>query len=141
MNDATIMKCRETTLKRLKLQREIAKQSEKYYQTAEELALQIPAALKTSQIRNLENVAHTTGKVSDILDLVKKQIGRDKGWSGWGEELLNSLGACRAEGRRIAERIARDEEDLPRQASLMLCRELIKHLAAHFLYQRKKEDE
>jgi len=82
-------------------------------------------------------VAYSTDKVSDILDLVKKQIGRGRWPMDPGEDVLVALDKRWAEAKQIAKGVNATDDDLPRRAHLLLCREYIKHLAAHFIYQRQ----
>jgi len=98
--------------------------------------------LDKSQIRNLENLAYTTDKISDITDLLKKLIGRDtrgKRWAkdGIGQEVIGALEGLRGEADKIAENQL--DADLPRRVHLELCREFVKHLAAEFIYQKRGE--
>ncbi len=134
-----ISEVRERALLRLKLRQEIARVSDGYYQTAEKIARQMRKELKTAQIRGLENVAYTTDKVSDIFDLIKRQVGRSRWPIGLGEELLRRLNEQRNEAERIAKSLNPDDDDLPRLIHLLLCREFIKHLATHFVYMDKVE--
>jgi hypothetical protein len=110
------------------------------------LAERMSRLVETSQVRTLESIAFTTDKVSDVTDLIKRSIGRDRKGRGWatedlGRDLLIALQALRAE----AERIVKDlpdalsgavDADLPRRVHLELCRELIKHVAAEFLFRK-----
>jgi hypothetical protein len=98
--------------------------------------------LDKSQIRNLENLAYTTDKISDITDLLKKLIGRDtrgRRWAkdGIGQEIIGALEGLRGEADTIAANQL--DADLPRRVHLELCREFVKHLAAEFIYQKKGE--
>lgn len=107
--------------------------------------------LKQSQVRNLENLAYTTDKISDITDLLKKLIGRDSKGTGWaqdniGPELVTALDALRAEADRIVadipEKIKSEvgpDLDRSRRVHLELCREFIKHLTAEFMYRKPEE--
>ncbi len=105
--------------------------------------------LTMAQLRNLENVAYTTDKVSDVTDLLKKLIGRDAQGDGWGsgvgQDLLSTLTWLRGEADRIATEVQPDyrqtEPDLSRQMHLTLIREYIKHMAAHFVYQYRLRGE
>ncbi len=101
-----------------------------------------------SQVRNLENLAYTTNKVSDITDLLKKSVGRDSRNRGWasdnlGQELIARLEALRAEADRIIKTLPDElrssaDDDLPRRVHLELCRELVKHLTAEFMYRKRE---
>lgn len=126
---------------RMKLQQAIAEKSDGYYPKAKGLAEKLARQdVKLAQIRSLENLAYSTEKVSDILDLVKTKIGRGKLPASLGEELLTGLDGLRVDARRLAQTVRPDDEDLPRQTHVRLCREFLKHLAAHFSYL-KREDE
>lgn len=133
---------------RLRLRGEIAKVSDVLYSQVE---LPVSKLLKAfgdkeggfdkglTQVRNLENVAYSTDRLSDIYDLLKKQIGRSdqgKRWrhQGVGQEILDALSGLGREARQIANQVDKDNPDLPRQVHLALIREYVKHLAAHYLY-------
>lgn len=104
--------------------------------------------LDNSQIRNLENLAYTTDKVSDIMDLLKKLVGRDSRGRGWasdnlGQEVIAALAALRAEADQIVKNIpdrlrGAIDDDLPRRVHLDLCREFVKHLTAAFMYHKRE---
>lgn len=130
----------ETAVWRMKLRRCIANLSDRYYSQADSLAREmVDARIRAAQVRSLESVAYGTEKVSDVLDLVKTRIGRDKRWRGVGEELLSSLSRLRGDADRVARDVGPGEDDLPRQVHLKLCREFLKHVAAHFTYLKGQE--
>lgn len=143
MQEATSADRRPDALVRARLRHEIAKASDRYYTIAKDLAQRMRETdLKTHQIRTLENVAYTTDKVSDIMDLVKKQTGRGKWRLEIGQQMLDTLDERQSEALKIAQPIDPHDDDLPRRVHLLLCRELIKHVAAHVLYASKlREDE
>lgn len=128
---------------------EIAKASDTLAKGAEAVAGEMAAVkpLRIAQVRNLENIAYTTIKVSDVIDFLKTRIGRDEhGWgSGIGHTVLNQINQLRTQAEEIAGRLqvetARPEPDLVRQVHLELIREFAKHMAAHFEYQRKSRGE
>jgi hypothetical protein len=126
---------------RLRLLREVASMSDGYTHTAQEFATKMESSrrpkITMTQVRGLENIAYTTGKVSDILDLIKNQVGRNRWPLELGRELLDVLSQRQAEARRIAQIVNPKDDDLPRRTYLLLCQEFIKHVAAHFVYQRK----
>lgn len=125
---------------RMRLRHEIAKKSDGYNPYATEIAIKMQGAKITkAQVRNLQNLAYSTDKLSDISDLVKKQVGRDKRWLDVGEALLDALRARERDAQTIAQTVDRENDDLSRRVQLLLCRELIKHTAAHFLYAAKSE--
>jgi len=118
-------------------------------QLAEQLA---KTDLDKSQIRNLENLAYTTDKISDITDLLKKQIGRDTKGQRWakdgvGVEIIGALEALRGAADAIVKETRESERysdvidaDLPRRVHLELCREFVKHLAAEFMYRKRERE-
>lgn len=99
-----------------------------------------------SQISNLESIANSATRVADILDYVKRQTGRSRPRQLWryqnfGENLLERLDkALRKDAQQIYEVVkgaVKDhqmEDDDQRRIHLLLCRELIRHLSAHYLY-------
>lgn len=133
-------------LRRIATRHKIAQRSDVYFGQAQALAdLAVGADLRTSQVRNLETLAYSTDKVSDLLDLVKKQTGRSRSGKGWryqdlGESLLNALAELKGDAQEIGQVVGQAyaplPEDYERQVHLELCREYLKHLAAHYLYSR-----
>lgn len=136
-------------LQRIAARKEIAIKSDDYFESAQHLAdLAAGAKLRTAQVRNLETLAYSTDKISDLLDAIKKQIGRSGNDQRWrymdlGESLLNALGGLRDDADMICgaigERYAPLPQDFQRQVHLELCREYLKHFAAHYLYSRPAE--
>lgn len=134
MNTSGLPEVQVDTRLRMWHRREIARVSDGYYHHAELLARRMQEQLKTTQVRNLENIAYSTDKVSDIFDLIKKQVGRRQWPFALGQALLEALSERQAEARQIAQVINDKDTDLPRRTYLLLCREYVKHLAAHFIY-------
>lgn len=151
----------DEVLLRVTLRGAIARASDEHLESSEdtehtprwfgkELAL---TSLKKSQIRNVENLTYTTDKVSDILDLLKKLVGRDTKAKGWakgeiGQQLIRTLEDLRATtANGIAEQLrgkyeaAKADTDLARGIHLELCREYVKHMVAHFLYLRRDQED
>ncbi len=142
---------RDRALLRVALRAAIARASDEQLEDAHPRLLAerlVKTDLDNSQMRNLENLAYTTSKISDITDLLKKLIGRDTRARRWakdkvGEEVIAALESLRAE----ADKIVKDEReryggvidtDLPRRVHLELCREFVKHLTAEFLYRKQE---
>lgn len=102
-----------------------------------------------AQIRNLENIAYSTEKVSDITDYLKQQIGRSKPGKKWrhqnvGVDILTDLSDeqkfVQKQVQRIAKLLSKQypaaaDDDLPRRLRLAMCREYVRHLTAHYLYR------
>ena len=153
---------RDRALLRVALRGAIAQASDAMIEIGEEpLAISHPKNLAgrlvkapkidSSQVRNLENLAYTTGKVSDITDLLKRLIGRDSRSQRWahgnvGGDVLVALEALRAKANQIVRTIPEQfrgeiDPDLSRRIHLELCREFVKHLAAEFMYQKKQKED
>jgi len=148
MNTATTSETQTST--RLRLRQRVAQVSDRFAEDAGRLAARLESykdrssskpKIALTQVRGLENVAYTTLKVSDITDYVKKQIGRRRWPLELGEDLLAAFDRLQPEVRRIAKDMGVQDKDLPRQTHLLLCREYVKHLAAHFIYQRRLRGE
>jgi hypothetical protein len=141
------------------LRAEIARASDEQMDEEQELEKQprylaqelVKAKLKSSQIRNVENLAYTTNKFSDISDLLKKLIGRAKNNVGWaqgniGSKIITALEKLRPKANEIAQKAHERypdaiDIDLPRQIHLKLCCEFVKHLAAEFMYRNPNREE
>ncbi len=136
----------QRALARLAIKRAVARVSDSLFETAQGPVEKLQQAeLDTSQIRNLENIAYSTDRLSDIYDFLKKQMGRPgrlgQQWrhQGVGQELLDILTGLRKRACAIVKGIPQEysqgvDEDTERQVHLMLCREYLKHVAAHYLY-------
>jgi hypothetical protein len=135
-------------LLRLAVRREVAKASDELAPKVQEPAESLAKAprLDTTQVRNLENLAYSTDKVSDITDFLKRQIGRSSQRERWrydqvGLKVLDTLTGLRHQAEGIVKELrdkdldAAVDDDLPRRVHLALCREYVKHLAAEFLYR------
>jgi hypothetical protein len=149
MNDET--QKRQQALLRVALRSAVARASDEQLEQARPRLLAerlVKTRLDNAQIRNLENLAYTTDKVSDITDLLKKLIGRDTRRRGWandnvGRDVIETLEALRAEADRIVKNIPDQfrgavDPDLPRRVHLDLCREFVKHLTAEFMYRKRE---
>ncbi|MCR4407437.1 MAG: hypothetical protein NUW24_11035 [Anaerolineae bacterium] len=139
----------QTVSLRVALDRAIARKSDEYDGEAQRYADQLKGTkLDKTQVRGLETLASTTDKVSDITDWLKLRVGRDserKGWAkeGIGRDLLTTLEGLRGDAGKIVAELPRDhatDPDLERQVHLRLCREFLKHLAAHFEYLKAERE-
>jgi len=97
--------------------------------------------IKRNQITNLENIANTTFKVSDIIDYVKKQTARHREWQrGIGDELLKFINEdVVTVSKEIKKEIEGDSGEgvVPlRKIQLQLLRELIHSFAINYEYAR-----
>jgi hypothetical protein len=130
---------------RVALEQAIAKKSDEYAGQAKGIADQLSRAnLDNTQIRGLETLACTTDKVSDITDWLKLRVGRDSKRERWaregvGRDLLSMLEGLRSDARQICAALRETyplDDDQERRLHLRLCREYLKHLAAHFEYMK-----
>jgi hypothetical protein len=143
----------QKTMARLAIQRAVAQASDALFVQAQGPGEKLrKAKLDTGQIRNLENIAYSTDRLSDIYDFLKRQMGRPgdlgKKWQyqGVGQDLLNTLADLHKSAREIVGEVRREysqgvDEDTERRVHLMLCREYLKHVAAHYLYTGAVENE
>lgn len=140
MNHPVAAKGAAEIARRVRLEQMISRKSDQFAEQAKQLALRLADAdLGKTQPRGLESLANATDKVSDITDWLKLRVGRDgrrKGWAkdGVGRDLLSALEGLRSDANQMAAEPGSPEEDLARQLHLQLCREFLRHLAAHFEY-------
>jgi len=131
---------------RVALEHAIARRSDEYDQRVREYADRLTGTkLDKTQVRGLETLASTTDKVSDITDWLKLRVGRDSGRERWakesiGRDLVNELEGLRNDAKKIMQGLGQGEPDLERQVHLRLCREFLKHLAAHFEYLKAEQE-
>lgn len=133
---------------RLALERELDRHSDKLYndQTLKSLANQACDRLEDRQMRHLERLAYGTGRLADLFDYIKGQVGRDKEGKNWnkgrfGTALLEALRKLDGEAKTVLTAVRQDSghqgpEDALRQIHLALCREYVRHLTAHYFYDR-----
>jgi hypothetical protein len=136
----------QTVIQNVRLKQLVAQASDKYDSDAGAYAEQLVRTKKVdnTQVRGLETIAYTTDKVSDVADWLKIRVGRDNRQEGWacggvGRDFLNALTALRKDAARIASELE-GEPDLERQVHLLLIREYVKHLAAHFEYLKVEQE-
>ncbi len=136
--------------RRVALEQAIARRSDKYAYSAKDYAEKLTQTkLKNTQVRGLETLAYATDRVSAVIDWLKVRVGRDDKRNRWaqdgtGHDLLATLEGLQRDARDIAVAIRKDysmpkeDSDLERQVHLRLIREYLKHLAAHFEYQKSE---
>ena len=127
------------------IRKHISKKSDEYYgDTAEfgRLAWENFGKNRT-QIRNLENIANSSTAMADVLDFIKKQTGKSDKWrrQDFGRKLLERireplLGDANAIIQLVKESVNTHgiETDDLRRTHILLCREFIRHLSAHYSY-------
>lgn len=130
----------------MKTIKEIALKSDGFYKQAKELG-EIAASLSAfgerhrAQITNLENIASSTWKFSDVLDYIKRQIARSDKSQRWRfnnfgnrlkEQIENEISEKRDE---ICKDLNIDENPaVAQQVYLALIREFIHQVAVHYEY-------
>lgn len=141
----------------MKIIREVNIQAEGFYEEAVKLGNHAAYALRVrhrSQMTNLENIAESAFKTSDIFDYIKKQIARFPHWrqpdptykdpnEGFGErlkeylekELLKALARiCDSKHLDIGE-TTDEEKQRRRQIYLLLIRQFIRQMVVQYEYQ------
>lgn len=144
MNELT--REQQERLARHAIQRAVARESDRFFDRAQSPAEKLRAVdLKRAQVHGLENIAYSTDRLSDIYDFLKKQMGRPgKLGQRWrrenvGQDLLSALSGLSREANQIARTVAAEypeaiDDDASRRIHLELCREYLKHVAAHYQY-------
>jgi hypothetical protein len=137
-------------LAEMALRKKIAAKSDGYYadtQALGDLAWHAFGERNKSQIRNLESIANAATRVADILDFIKKQTGRSRPERQWryrdfGPTLLEKFDrVLRKDSQVICESVqgevkdAQIEDDDQRRMHILLCREFIRHVSAHYIYR------
>lgn len=133
----------------MKIHREIELQLDEMYDKSQELGELAVKVLGRdrgkSQLRNLENIANSTLKVSDVLDYLKRQTARMQEWKkqGFGTRMLQYIQKDIVDMREtIFGHLTKDEEfqelkghqgEFKKQEILMLLiRGFVKQLVIHF---------
>ncbi len=133
-----------TTRFRLQAMREVAEQADKFYQEAENLgtlAAESFTSRHRKQITDLEGVANSAMKVTDVVNHIKNQTARRDTWRELGPQLLNTIQEnLRKRRDTICERITLSEVEHERakqeqQIHLYLIREFVRQLAAQYEYR------
>ncbi len=113
--------------------------TENFYTTMKNLGEKaVRDNIKRNQISNLENIANSTFKVSDIIDYIKRQTARHREWQkGVGDNLLNFINRDVTTASKMIK--SKLNEDIPqRKIQLQLLRELIHSFAVNFEYYGMK---
>lgn len=142
--------------KEMQIIREVNIQAEAFYSEAVSLGDHAAHALKEnhrSQLTNLENIAESAFKTTDILDYVKKQTARYAHWRhrlsdgdmGLGERLKNYLEQDLLRRKdAICNRLKIDEKteenkQLRRHIYLLLMRQFIRQMIVQYEYSASLE--
>ena len=139
--------------------------SEEFYQKSQDLGILAAQSFREEQGRErqqrhraqmtgLENIAETTLKVTDVLDYVKKQTARQKGWQKevgankerFGEVLKKEIesglkpfvdNVCNGFIESVTDEGKRDRQE----AYLQLVRQLIRQLVVRYEYEVSQVEE
>ncbi len=137
---------REKAALRLKIVQHVSfyADSEEFYNKAKELGETAANNAKgddskrRSQITNLENIANNAMKITDVLNYLKKQIGRDKKVEFWrkeqlGEDLIIAItGELKKNKESICDVLLLGNSPEAQYVHLYLTREFIRQMAAHY---------
>jgi hypothetical protein len=126
----------------MELIRAVALRADALRGDAEQLGSQASADIAgeagNRQIKNLENIASSALKVSDVLDYIKRQTAKSEPWRKreFGSTLL----------RMISEDLGRERDGIVQQLAataperqrihLLLVREFVRQMAAHYAFAR-----
>jgi hypothetical protein len=153
--------------KRIELIIRVNKQagSEEFYKKSQDLGMLAAQSLgeeqgrerqqrHRAQMTGLENIAETTLKVTDILDYIKKQTARQKGWQkevgANGERFGESLKKYIESGLEtfvnnvcygLIDRTTDEGKQERQEAYLQLVRQLIRQLVVRYEYQVSQVEE
>jgi hypothetical protein len=127
---------------RLRLRREVAIRADQFYDEGEAQRFGQTAHqnhLKKGQIKNLQSVAESALKVSDVLDYVKIQSGKHDDWrrNNFGPDLLNHIRHQLLKSRNeICATLGFSTSGIEAQTVyLHLIRAFIRQVAAHYEYK------
>lgn len=120
--------------------------NDKFIETTEDIGKlfvhAFPGNQGMSQMRALENIAYGSGKISDILNYIKGQVGKsrtpDKEWRypGLGEKLLQKLEEITINRLKDKEKKGADAEKMEEERifCIELARQFIKQISRHFIF-------
>ena len=126
---------------RMKILKEVAIRTDNFRDKTKELGEKAKKAFSEkhkSQMRNLESIANSALKVSDVLDYIKRQTGRDEKWKkeNFGKELLAIIEGELAKNRdQIYQPLTITDELTKLEIYLLLIREFIKQIVVHYEFQ------
>lgn len=106
-----------------------------------ERAKQVFTDKNKSQMRNLENVANSANKVTDIFNYIKRQTGKDRDSKNWnkesfGRDLLERLSRIKEDkGEQIYQSLSVEDEETKILINLKLIREFVSQMVVHFEYK------
>jgi len=129
---------------RMKILKEVAIFADLFRQKTEDSGLIAKDAFTDrhkSQMKNLENIANSALKVSDVLDYIKRQTGKSRENDLWrkdrfGEKLLNDITETLKKNRdTICKRLDIAAEKDKLEVYLLLIREFVRQVVIHYEYE------
>lgn len=131
-------------VQRMKVLKEVGMCADTFRSRTEELGKIAAAAFGNkhkSQMKNLENIANTALKVSDVLDYIKRQTGRAKPGKEWkhkqlGVTLLESIERTLKHQRKtICDTLDIGSPVDELDVYLLLIREYVRQIVIHFEFE------
>lgn len=127
----------------MKILKQVALETDNFRNQAERLGKIASEAFRNqkNQMKNLENIANTALKASDVLDYIKRQTGRankNEGWKsqGLGVELINQIEDELAKARdRVDRSLGLTDEIQKLEVYLLIIREFIRQVVIHYEYK------
>jgi len=123
-------------LKKIDLQLEALYESKATIDIGQKMA---DVELKSSQIRNLENLVMSTRRFSEIINFIKNQTGKDKKgkWLLIADTLLHQLEDMEDKAREIG----KDNPSITFEVKKHLARGWVKQIVAHYFFADLKREE
>ena len=98
----------------------------------------------STQMRNLQQVACSATRFSDIEDFVKNQMGKDRGsatpWRKVGQDALDHLAQLRAVAKQLSEGKAEEPEKTELAVRLKLARASVRSVVSEYLYRKARQE-
>jgi len=94
-----------------------------------------------TQMKNLENIANSSMKITDILNFIKRQTGKDKDRKNWyknnfGPELLDTMEGYLAEASTsVKQKLEVTDPGEQMLIDLLIVREFIRQVVIHYEYR------
>lgn len=132
------------SIQRMKVLKEVGLCADIFRQKTEELGKIAAAAFgdkHKSQMKNLETIANSALKVSDVLDYIKRQTGRAKTGEGWKHQQLGSTlieiieGQIQHQRATICNTLTLNDDLDKLDVYLLLIREYVRQMVIHFEFE------
>ena len=129
---------------KMKILKEIGNRADRFNEFAKKLGKHAAEAFGSkhkAQMKNLENIANSALKVSDVLNYIKRQTGKAKKNTQWkkdnfGSDLLDQIETKLKKDRDlISKKLKITSDEIMLDIYLNLIREFIKQLVIHYEYK------